>query len=483
MNPARLPEVVVCPVRAAALTDPYGGAISSPEGEITFRELDDMVSATVRNIRGAGLSGGRVAMYLEKSATQIALIFAVIRSGSVAVPLSTRIPAAEIPEMLLRAGCNALVTDDPAAIRAAAKCEVLTFNLADIHPGKAAREAGEAPTIPSSRPATVVFTSGSTGRPKAALHTFGNHYASAVGSAGNIPLGADDVWLHSLPLFHVGGLSILFRCAVARATIALPGRGETVGEAIRRSGTTHVSLVATQLRRLLDEDADLCGVKAILLGASGIPASLLDRAHGLGLPAHTSYGLTEMSSQVTTTRPGAARDELRTSGGVLPHRELRISEEGEVLVRGDTLFCGYIDVDEDDGLVKPFDADGWFHTKDLGSLDTDGLLSVVGRLDNLFISGGENVQPEEVEEELRRLDGVEDAVVVPVPDDEFGERPVAFVKADGGGVPDDLGERMRPRLPGFKVPVGFYGWPGDAPRGMKVDRGFFRGRAESLRRP
>ena len=130
----------------------------------------------------------------------------------------------------------------------------------------------------------------------------------------------------------------------------------------------------------------------------------MDEALARGLPIHTSYGLTEMASQVTTTPPGASPGELRTAGRVLPGREVSISGGGEILVRGETLFAGYVDGEKVD---RPLDADGWFHTGDLGDLDEDGYLRVLGRSDNLFISGGENIQPEEIEEALCSLEGVE----------------------------------------------------------------------------
>ena len=191
---------------------------------------------------------------------------------------------------------------------------------------------------------------------------------------------------------------------------------------------------------------------------------------------HTSYGLTEMSSQVTTTPPGMTPAGLRTSGRVLPYREVAISGDGEILVRGETLFAGYV---RDDGLERPVDEAGWFHTGDLGELEGKGYLRVRGRKDNLFISGGENIQPEEIEEYLERLEGVERAVVVPVPDEYFGERPSAFVlPADGRVTPRGLAGELERELPRFKVPVAFYEWPeGADPGKTKVDRPFFRDRA------
>ena len=327
-----------------------------------------------------------------------------------------------------------------------------------------------------NRPATIVFTSGSTGRPKAVLHTFGNHYYSALGSNANIALSAGDRWLLSLPLYHVGGLSINFRCLLAGAAVSLPEPEAALDRSIVEPDITHVSLVATQLRRLLQKkNQRTSGLKAVLLGGGPVPRDLLEEAIVRGIPVHTSYGLTEMASQVTSTRPGAAPEELRTSGRTLAHRAVSVAESGEILVRGETLFAGYV---EGNGVERPLDAEGWFHTGDLGGFDENGNLHVKGRRDNLFISGGENVQPEEIEAALERVEGVERAIVVPVPDREFGERPAAFVQTIGELAPQDLAEKLGETLPRFKIPVAFYGWPEGADSGgMKPDRGFFRGLA------
>jgi O-succinylbenzoic acid--CoA ligase len=243
-----------------------------------------------------------------------------------------------------------------------------------------------------------------------------------------------------------------------------------VGEAATRLGATHASLVPTQLQRLLTEDSvpeTLQTLRAVLLGGGAMPEALLDAAAGAGLPVHTSYGMTEMSSQVSTTPPGASRATLRTSGRVLAERELRISEEGEILVRGHTLFLGYLDGGE---LRDPTDEGGWFHTGDLGSLDDHGYLRVRGRVDNMFVSGGENVQPEEIEEALKRLSGVEDAVVVPVADAEFGYRPAAFVRSGDEVGGETLSRELAAVLPRFMIPADFHPWPDAASTDMKPDR-------------
>jgi o-succinylbenzoate---CoA ligase len=432
-----------------------------------------MVSAAALGL-GELEPGSRVALQLPKDERYVALVLALIRAGHVACPISDRLPPRGVAQLLGRAACSALISEDQELLQTAGSG---LHRLAPEVLLREGRQRAEPADIPQERPATIIFTSGSTGAPKAAIHTFGNHYHSALGSNANIALRPGDRWLHSLPLYHVGGLSILFRCLLAVATVALPQPGTTPGESIAGLAATHVSLVSSQLSRLLRESVDLGGLQAVLMGGGPVPPSVVDEALARGLPLHTSYGLTEMSSQVTTTWPGASLEELRTAGRVLPNREVSISEEGEILVRGETLFAGYA---EGEKLDRPVDAEGWFHTRDLGEIDESGYLRVGGRMDNLFISGGENVQPEEIEEALCRLEGVDEAVVVPVPDEEFGARPVAFVRA-AGREPEELAQELEPRLPRFKIPISFHPWPEEARRGMKADRAALRERARRLR--
>jgi o-succinylbenzoate---CoA ligase len=451
-------------------------------GALTYGELDRRVSIVAGRIGEMGFGiGDRAALYLSKDEHYLVLFLALIRAGCITCPLSTRLPPRGVAPLLKKAACRVLISSDenlPGATDAGVRKLHPEVLFADEPGARDLPQPSEELRLALDRPATIVFTSGSTGVPKAVLHTFGNHYYSAKGSNANIALAPGDRWLHSLPLYHVGGLSILFRCLLAGAAIVLPESDVSLGAAIADGLATHVSLVSTQLLRLLrEEDFDPGRLRAILLGGGQIPASLVDEAVGHRLPVYTSYGLTEMASQVTATPPGASLEELHTSGRLLPHREISISDDGEILVKGETLFAGYV---EGDVIDRPLDADGWFHTRDLGELDAEGYLRVRGRKDNLFISGGENVQPEEIEEALCRVEGVEEAVVVPVPDAEFGARPVAFVRKDDGE-PGDLARALEPVLPRFKIPVAFHGWP-EGVEGIKADRAFFRERARQLYR-
>lgn len=333
-------------------------------------------------------------------------------------------------------------------------------------------------------PALGIFTSGSSGRPKAALLSFGNLHAAATASNEAVPLAKGDRWLLSLPLYHVGGLSIVYRCLLAGATMAIPEADEGLAESLERYAPTHVSLVATQLYRLLQYEssaARLAQCKTVLVGGGPMPEGLVRDAVARGVRLVTSFGMTETAAMMCCTRPGDPPERLSTSGRLLRDGTMRIAEDGEIQVRGPQLFLGYLR--EDGSLDRPLTEDGWFRTGDLGFFDEAGYLHIDGRKDNRFISGGENIQPEELEEALRGLDGVEEAVVVPVADAEWGQRPVAFVKLRGGGVPvpADLEERLRERLAGFKIPRAFYPWPEEAGPGLKVQRKIFEALARERR--
>ncbi|MDX1546251.1 MAG: o-succinylbenzoate--CoA ligase [Rhodothermales bacterium] len=458
------------PVHRWARQQPAAAALVLPGAVWTYAGLDRRAEASAARLRAHGLvPGGRLALYAENSAELIALLLAVWRVGGIACPVSTRVPWSGVGRLLETVGAPVLATEHPGDLGPG----IRILRVADLTGEEGG--ASEAPPWRLAAPATAVFTSGSTGEPKAALHSLGNHVFSAEGSNANIRLAPGDRWLLALPLYHVGGLAILFRCWLAGAAVVVPARGEALGTAMARHGVTHASLVATQLGRLLREEAPALGaLKAVLLGGSAIPEALLRTAHARGLPIHTTYGLTEMASQVTTTPPGAALPVLRTSGRVLPHRALRIAGSGEILVGGATRFLGYLRAGERE---TPFDEDGWFATRDLGRLDADGYLHVEGRTDNQFVSGGENIQPERIERVLRGVEGVRRAVVVPVKDAEFGQRPVAFV--EGGPAPAALRAALEPALPRFMIPVAFHPWP-DRAEGMKVDRSALREHAERL---
>jgi O-succinylbenzoic acid--CoA ligase len=256
--------------------------------------------------------------------------------------------------------------------------------------------------------------------------------------------------------------------------MVFPATTESVGQAITKYPVTHLSLVPTQLRRLLAEDvpdAALKRLKAVLVGGAPAPLSLLQEARGRGIPVLTTYGMTEMNAQVTTMAPDDANERLDTAGRLLKYRELKISDDGEILVRGSVLCTGYVEGPRVEPVVNN---EGWFATGDIGQIDADGYLRVRGRRDHMLISGGENIHPEEIERLLLAIPDVEQAIVVAVPDEEFGERPVAFVGGPAGKQPEHLAAILSEHLPRFKIPDTFYPWPEEEQaETLKVSRSRF----------
>ncbi|MCM2272978.1 MAG: AMP-binding protein, partial [candidate division Zixibacteria bacterium] len=298
-----------------------------------------------------------------------------------------------------------------------------------------------------------------------------------------IAFGPTDRWLLSLPLYHVGGIGILVRGMLSGGTVVLNEIGMALSDMIHTDGITHLSVVSTQLREIVttarQRKLAFPTLKAVLLGGGPTSPAIISEAIDLGLPLHTSYGLSEAASQVTTTAPGESALALQTSGKLLPGRELRISDDGEILIKGETLFQGYL---ESDSLRLPVDSLGWFHTGDLGYLDGKGDLHVTGRKDNMFISGGENIYPEEIEALLKECDGVIDAIVVPVDSEKWGKRPVAFVRFQNctEHSQKELRDQFAAKAPKFKIPDHMFPWPVEAPTGLKIGRPYLRDLAEHM---
>ena len=489
---------VRCPLEEAAERSGDRPAVVRGDRVLSFAELRGRVAAAAAALRQAGCAPGeRVAVLAPNSPDYLVWLLALLRLGAVCCPMNTRLPNRTAADLLRRIDCRKLVVQVPdeqelgdhatlirgrdLAAAGASPVADTQMDLAGSHAGSDRAAAGNplaedarGSSMPLGRPATIVFTSGSTGAPKAVLHSYGNHYYNALGSNRNLPLAAGDRWLLDLPLYHVGGLGILFRCLLAGAAVVMPDRGETLDAVLDRYRVTHLSVVATQLHRLLQqpESVRYPSLRCVILGGSPVPLKLLQRAGARGLPVFASYGCTEMASQVATTGPGSTPAQRLTSGKLLPYRRLRIGDEGEIQLAGETLFMGYV---EGEGLRRPLTPDGWFATGDLGRVDEDGYLTVVGRRDNRFFSGGETIHPEEIERALTDHDGVDRAVVAPIPDEEFGQRCVAFVQTRGER-PDAaaLAAWLGRTLPRYKVPDAFYQWPETDAHDFKVDRARFR---------
>ena len=405
----------------SARVHPERLAVADREESITYAELRERAVALAGALASGGVgSGDPVAIDLPAGVEHAVALHGAILAGAV-------------PQSMPPGGRTGVVVAEGARF-------VDSATLAR------ARDFTEVwPTIhrPPRAALTRVLSSGTSGEPKAVELSTANHLWSALASALNLGTESGDRWLCCLPLNHVGGLTILIRSAIYGTAALIHDGFETdrVAAALADDGVSVVSLVATQLVRLLDAGAAVARPRLILVGGGPVPADALEEALGRGATVVQTYGLTEACSQVCTLAPAEARSRAGSAGRPLLGVEVRI-EEGEILVRGPNVARG------------ARAADGWLHTGDLGRIDDEGYLWVEGRRSDLIVTGGENVRPDRVESVLRRHRGVADVAVAGHDDREWGQVVVAHVvREPGSGIgAEELIAHVRGTLDRHEVP-------------------------------
>ncbi|MBT5773781.1 MAG: AMP-binding protein, partial [Dehalococcoidia bacterium] len=370
-------------VARRASTDADHAALETPTGElVSYAELDGRVGRAAAALVALGAEAGRPIALLAGAGLDFAVLaHAIARSGAVLMPLNARLTSDELAYQLGDAGAGLLLADGVHLKQAEqARAAAVGSDVRVVAIERGLPEGGGviegAESLDADAVHSLIYTSGTTGSPKGALLTHGNFYWSAVASGENLGVEAADRWLACMPLFHVGGLSILLRSAIYGTTAVIhDGFDEVrVNQAIRDEGITLLSVVAVMLRRMLDADDQVYppSMRAVLVGGGPVPAELLERARDRGLPVLQTYGLTEATSQVATL---SAADALRKPGSAglpLPATTIRIDSEGraaepgeigEILVAGPTVTPGYLGRPEATAEAL---RDGWLHTGDLG---------------------------------------------------------------------------------------------------------------------
>jgi O-succinylbenzoic acid--CoA ligase len=427
------------------LLDEAGGApdaiaLVSDDRAWTFRQIDLAVSGRADALRADGVHERTVVpLTVEPDAHAVRELLALWRLGATPAPLNARLTPVER--------------------------EAATLALEGT----------------ASEAQAVLWTSGTEGRPRGVAISYRNLVANAVASEERLELTAEDAWLASLSPAHIGGLALITRALLIGSRLVAVGPfdaertlGLIDGTALP-AGTdvpvSHVSVVPTQLLRLLDLSGDAPppdSFRCALVGGARAPTQLVRRALAAGWPIALTYGMTEATSQVATAPPELTRGKPGTVGRPLDGVDLRLADDGEVLVRGPTVAVSYVGTGAPDVRAD----DGWLHTGDLGRLDDDGDLWITGRRADRIVTGGVTVDAVEVEEALRAHTGVADACVVGLPDAEWGERVAAWVVPAGGRIEvEALRAFLRERLSGPKLPRVFHVAEG-IPRNAngKVDR-------------
>jgi fatty-acyl-CoA synthase len=418
--------------------------------------------ATRLRAHGVG-PGDRVAVLAHNRAETIALLFACAELGAVLLPLNWRLAAPEIAWQLDHCGARVLLVDQ-------ANAGVLDRPALSIEEGPAAPE-GEFPGSRLEDPWMILYTSGSSGRPKGALLTHQQLHWNAVNTILACDLRPGDATLTFAPLFHTGGMNCLSTPLLHRGgTVVITPQFDAGGalDLIARHRVTHLMGVPTIYQMMADHPAfpgaDLSSVRDALCGGAALAVNLLLRYQERNIPLRQGFGLTEVGPNCFSTPPDAVLRKKGSVGLPIHHIEARLvrpdgsvcapGEAGELVLRGPVVCGGYWN---DPAATARSIVDGWFHTGDLLETDADGYFYVRGRIKEMFISGGENVYPAEVEAALQDCPGVALAAVIGVPHPLWGEVGHAFVQPGPGAevTADALKAALDGRLARYKIPKGY----------------------------
>ena len=436
------------PWQAFAQNSAYANqvALRNSQGDpFTWAELAEKINQVEAFLLQQGVTAKSAVAFCGKNSEQILFLYlAVIQLGAKVLGINPAFPQEKVAELCQVYGVDFCYQTEDIRYLAA---ESLTEHNADF-----------------TKAATMTLTSGSTGLPKAVVHNVSAHLANAEGVCTLMNFSKDQSWLLSLPLYHVSGQGIVWRWLYAGATLVLPKEDfyQSIGE------VSHVSLVPTQLQRWFDylaKHPQPIQTQAVLLGGTQIPIKLTQALNELGIRSYSGYGMTEMASTVFAKQS----DGKIGVGQPLLGREFKLVNE-EVWLKGAGLAMGYW---REGHIIPLTNAEDWFQTKDKAQW-LDGELVIQGRLDNMFISGGENIQPEEIEKVIAQSDLVKQVFVLPKHDEEFGQRPVAIIEfhtSFNESAVESLNVFLQGRLERFKQPVAYYELPQDLIQGaIKISR-------------
>ncbi|MUK90046.1 o-succinylbenzoate--CoA ligase [Ornithinibacillus sp. L9] len=431
---------------------------------LTFLELKQKSQIFARKLASLGVKNGdHIGVLSTNDVRMIIAIHALSYLGSVGVLLNTRLTTQELNYQLRDAKVSIVLTLDdlyPKAEQLDVEI-VRSFSMIDDCMEKKIPLVTE---LNLEDDFTIIYTSGTTGFPKGVVHTYGNHWWSAISSALNLGLSKEDKWLATLPMFHVGGLSIYLKSVIYGMPVMLFEKFHvgSVHHAIMHRGVTMISVVTIMVQRLMEklgEEFYPEHFRCMLLGGGPAPKALLEKAKEKLVPVFQSYGMTETSSQIATLSPHDALNKVGSSGKPLVPAQLDIINPdheniGEILVKGPMVTKGYFQNQAaNEGSFK----DGWLATGDLGYLDEEGFLYVVDRRKDLIISGGENIYPSEVESVIAGLEQVKEVGVVGVENEKWGQVPYAFIVPNDPKLDkEDVYHFLQTRLAAYKIPNEIY---------------------------
>ena len=439
-------------IRNTARRTPQRVAIDYLGREVTYEELDRRSDALAVELLARGLRhGDRVATLTGNSPEHVIVFFACAKAGLILLPLNWRLAAPELRFQLEDAEPSVFLVEPE--YEALAEATDHDFELLAPPDGDGAPASAE---VDGDDPLLLIYTSGTTGRPKGAILTHANCFWTNLSLDLASALTGDDVVLQVLPQFHCGGWNVqplLAWWKGAKVVLEREFEPARVLSLLAEKRVTSMMGVPAIYLFLSHEpsfaDADLSSLRLAVVGGAPMPEALFRVWQARGIDIVQGYGLTEAAPNVLCLPPEDAIGKMGSAGKPYPYVEVRLGEDSELQVRGPNVFPGYWRNPEATAEVL---RDGWLRTGDIAEADGDGCYRIRGRLKDMYISGGENVYPAEVEGVLHEHASVAHAAVVGVPDARWGEVGVAFVVAKEPVGEDTLLDHCRERLARFKVP-------------------------------
>lgn len=412
-----------------AATQPNQIAIDDGNERLSFAELKKQVEVLVGKIDHLN-PGSRVGLLATNTLMSYKLALAIMCSGRTIVWLNWRLAGEELERQIKDSGLQLCLVENSlwrSGMTNPFK-SYSAFLITNADPGELI------PVFKSDWVASIMYTSGTTGKPKGVLQTFGNHFYSAVSSALNLGLSPADKWLCVAPIFHISGFSIIMRGLIYGMTVRLVEkfRVEEIERILANETVTIMSVVPFMLKKLIQQQNKTnthynSAFRCMLLGGGTIDRETLEACLQRSIPVVQCYGMTETCSQIVALRSADALLKLGSVGQPLFSTQLKLSKDGEILLKTPALTPGYLNLP--DKLPSKM-IDGWYRTGDIGHLDKEGYLYIDGRADEMLISGGENIFPQEVEQIYQRYPQINEVAVVGQNDSVWGQVPVAFVVSD-----------------------------------------------------
>ncbi|MFQ6761423.1 o-succinylbenzoate--CoA ligase [Limosilactobacillus reuteri] len=434
-----------------AATQPNQIAIDDGNERLSFAELKKQVEVLVGKIDHLN-PGSRVGLLATNTLMSYKLALAIMCSGRTIVWLNWRLAGEELERQIKDSGLQLCLVENSlwrSGMTNPFK-SYSAFLITNADPGELI------PVFKSDWVASIMYTSGTTGKPKGVLQTFGNHFYSAVSSALNLGLSSADKWLCVAPIFHISGFSIIMRGLIYGMTVRLieKFRAEELERILANETVTIMSVVPFMLKKLIQQQNKTnthynSAFRCMLLGGGTIDRETLEACLQRSIPVVQCYGMTETCSQIVALRSADALLKLGSVGQPLFSTQLKLSKDGEILLKTPALTPGYLNLP--DKLPSKM-IDGWYRTGDIGHLDKEGYLYIDGRADEMLISGGENIFPQEVEQVYQRYPQINEVAVVGQNDSVWGQVPVAFVVSDRRLSPTKLINYGYEHLARYKVP-------------------------------